>query len=202
MKPIANFDKIQAYTGNTQLPVGGYVFKITGVRYEEGENGNSDRIIVAFDVNEGEHKDFFKKKFDADTSEDKKWKGTTTLYVPKEDGSKEDEWTARKLKTFTNALEDSNSNYKWDWEESKWKGLLIGGTYGTVNTVINGKQVSYTAFSAAYSVEDIRKGNFKLPNVKNKNGASANNSVSTTDSSLASEGFMQIPEGVDEEIPF
>ena len=204
MKPINNFDKVQGYSGSTQLPVGGYVLKITGVRYEAGQNGYSDRIVIAFDVAEGEFAGFFKKRFDSDTNEDKKWKGTTTLYVPKEDGSKQDEWTARRFKTFTNALEDSNSGYKWDWEESKWKGLLVGGAFGEVHTLIDGKQIQYNTFKSAYSVDDIRKGNFKTPKPQYKNGTYAGSNLQASSNSMPdSNGFYNTDNLDDDEgIPF
>ena len=202
MKPINNFDKVQAYTnGTTQLPIGGYVFNISAVRYENGQNGGSDKIVIAFDVAEGEFTEFFKKKFDADQNEDKKWKGTTTLYIPKEDGSKEDEWTTRKFKTFTNCLEDSNQNYKWDWDENKWKGLLIGGVFGEIFTVIDGKQVKYNAFKFPCSVADIRSGNFKLPKPQYKNGAVPDGSTANNPQA-DSEGFMTISDNNIEAIPF
>lgn len=200
MKPISNYEHVRGYENSaSQLPVGGYVLKITGVRYETGTNGNSDRIVVAFDVNEGEYAGFFKKRFDSDQNEDKKWKGTTILYVPKEDGSEQDEWTMRKFKTFTNALEDSNKDYKWDWEESKWKGLLIGGVFGEVHTLIDGRQAQFTTLKSSCSAENIRKGEFKIPKVQYKNGASAN--PVNLSPSAANEEFMQIPDGA-EEIPF
>ena len=201
MKPINNYDKVQGYaTGASQLPVGGYIFKITGVRYENGHNGTSDRIVIAFDVADGEYTGFFKKKFDSDMNEDKKWKGTTTLYIPKEDGSEQDTWTTRKMKTFTNALEDSNQNYHFDWDENKWKGLLIGGVFGEVHTVIDGKQIKYTTFKSAHSVDDIRKGNFKLPKPQYKNGAMPQIPASLMPT--GSDGFMQLDGDDDEGIPF
>jgi len=201
MKPINNYEKYQAYENNTtQLPVGGYVFRISAVRYEQGQNGSSDRIVVAFDVAEGEYAGFFKKKFDADQNEDKKWKGTTTLYIPKEDGSEQDNWTIRKLKTFTNALEDSNPNYKWDWDENKWKGLMIGGVFGEIYTMINGKQIKYTAFKTACSVGNIHAGKFRTPKPQYKNGASpaGTAAIPQTDS----EGFMNISSDNLEDVPF
>lgn len=199
MKPINNFDKVRAYSESSQLPVGGYVLKITAVRYENGENGNSDRIVVAFDVAEGDQTGFFKNRYESDPNENRKWKGTTTLYVPLEDGSDRDEWTMRKFKTFTNALEDSNKNYKWDWNENKWKGLLIGGLFGEVHTVIDGKQITYTAFRNACDAESVRKGSFKIPKPQYKNGASA---ITGSVMDAATEDFMQVPEGADEEVPF
>lgn len=202
MKPINNFDKVRGYdTGSTQLPVGGYVLKIAGVRYETGQGGNSDRIVVAFDVAEGDYKGFFQNRYDADTNEDRKWKGTANLYVPKEDGTEQDEWTIRKLKTFTNALQDSNDGYKWDWDESKWKGLQIGGVFGDVYSVINGKQVKFTAFRAAASVENIRKNDYRIPKPQYKNGAVPQPTEDAV-GKLASEDFMQIAPGTEEEIPF
>lgn len=201
MKPINNYEKYKAYENNTtQLPVGGYVFRISAVRYEQGQNGTSDRIVVAFDVAEGEHAGFFKKKFDADQNEDKKWKGTTTLYIPKEDGSEQDNWTIRKLKTFTNALEDSNPNYKWDWDENKWKGLMIGGVFGEIYTVINGKQIKYNAFKTSCSVGDIHAGRFRIPKPQYKNGASPAGTAATPQAD--SEGFMNISSDNLEDVPF
>ena len=201
MKPINNYERYQAYDNNTsQLPVGGYVFRISAVRYEQGQNGNSDRIVVAFDVAEGEFAGFFKKKFDADQNEDKKWKGTTTLYIPKEDGSEQDNWTIRKLKTFTNALEESNPNYKWDWDENKWKGLMIGGVFGEIYTMINGQQIKYTAYKNACSVGNIHAGKFRTPKPQYKNGASPAGTAATPQAD--SEGFMNISSDNLEDVPF
>ncbi len=201
MKPINNYERYQAYDNNTtQLPVGGDVFRISAVRYEQGQNGTSDRIVVAFDVAEGEFAGFFKKKFDADQNEDKKWKGTTTLYIPKEDGSEQDNWTIRKLKTFTNALEDSNPNYKWDWDENKWKGLMIGGVFGEIYTMINGKQIKYTAYKTACSVGNIHAGKFRTPKPQYKNGATPAGTAATPQAD--SEGFMNISSDNLEDVPF
>lgn len=202
MKPINNYEKYQAFNNKpTQLPVGGYVFKISAVRYEQGQNGSSDRIVVAFDVAEGEFAGFFKKKFDADQNEDKKWKGTATVYIPKEDGSEQDTWTIQKMRTFTNALEDSNPNYKFDWDENKWKGLMIGGVFGEIYTMINGKQIKYHAFRAAYSVGDIHAGRFRIPKPQYKNGATPGGAAANNPQA-DSEGFMNISSDNLEDVPF
>ena len=60
--------------------------------------------------------------FESNTSEDKKWKGKATIYCPKDDGSEKDEWTRKNFARWTNAFEDSNPGYKWDWDEKKLKG--------------------------------------------------------------------------------
>ena len=163
MKAFNDFDKAKEnakYKGSTQLPVGGYEAKIKEVRFQEGKDGKSDMIVLAFDITAGEYKDFFKKKFDEDTSEDKKWKGKATIYCPKDDGSEQDEWTKNTFARWTNALEDSNKGYVWDWDEKKWKGKSIGLIYGETGTVIEGKPITYTEVRFPESIENIKNGNF------------------------------------------
>jgi hypothetical protein len=204
MKQFNGFEDAQKsarYTGGAKLPKGAYVAKIMNVRYEKGENGASSRIIVQFDIAEGEYKDFFKKAYDADTSEDKKWKGKATIYEPTDDGSDKDKWTKNKFAKWTNAFEDSNKGYSWDWDENKWKGLLIGLNYRTTKKMIDGRPCSYTEVAYPLEVETVRSG--KVPEAKDyiadnyKEDASASNTASSS-----SDDFMNVPAGVDAEIPF
>ena len=49
MKQFNGYDnakKIAQSSGGAKLPKGAYVAKILGVKYKEGENGNSDQIIM------------------------------------------------------------------------------------------------------------------------------------------------------------
>ena len=198
MKKFKGYDAAREkanYTGSAQLPAGGYVVKVQDVRYEDGKDGYSDRIIVAYDIAEGEYQGFFKKQFEENTQEDKKWKGKATIYVPNDDGSEKDEWTQNAFARWTAAFENSNEGYHWDWQEKKWKGLLIGVIYGEVGSNIDGKNVKYTECRFPASVTDVRENKVKIPGFKAKKGYTAE--VTTN-----SEGFMNIPEGIAEEIPF
>ena len=60
------------------------------------------------DIIEGEYKEYFRRDFDSQNTEDKKWRGVLRLYVPNGDGSDQDNWSASKLKRFVNNVEDSN----------------------------------------------------------------------------------------------
>lgn len=184
------------FAGTTQLPVGGYVVKIQDVRYENGQNGNSDKIVIAYDIAEGEHQGFFKKQFEENTQEDKKWKGRTAIYVPKDDGSEQDEWTQNAFARWTAAFENSNEGYHWDWQEKKWKGLLVGVIYGEVGTVIDGKNIRYTECRFPCSVAAVRDDRYKLPKFKAKNGYTENAPTGTS-----SDGFMNV-DVKDQDIPF
>ena len=185
--------------GGERLPIGAYVCQVKNVQYVTGEDGKSDRIDILFDIAEGEHKDFFKTQYDNNTAEDKKWKGRKSIYIPKDDGSEKDEWTKNTFAKWTNAFEDSNPKYKWDWKEEKWKGLLIGIVFGETGTVINGRDIVYTEPRFAVDVKKVRDGSAPKAKFVTKNGYNSNSSSS---SSSGSDEFMNIPTDADEEIPF
>jgi hypothetical protein len=171
------------------------------VKLEEGENGNSDRIKIQFDIAEGEYKDFFRKQYDNNTNEDKKWKGTATIWCPKDDGSEKDGWTKNAFASWTNGFEDSNSGYTWDWDENKWKGLMIGIVFGETGTVIEGKEIVYTEARRGASVDDIRKGNYREQKFKKKNGYTGRGGSGSAASSGSD--FVSIDnDSADEMIPF
>lgn len=168
MRAINNWENVKASADFTALPAGGYVCKIQGakIRTFEGKNGSFERLEVAVDIVEGEYKDYFRRDFDSQNTEDKKWRGVLRLYVPSGDGSDQDNWSTAKLKRFVNDVEDSNPGYHWDWEESKLKGKLVGLTFRREEWEYNGKTGWKTNPFQAYTVEDIRQNKFQLPKDK------------------------------------
>jgi len=203
MKQFNGYDdakKAAQFTATEKLPAGAYVAKVMGVRYEEGQSGTSDRIALQFDIEEGEYKGFFKKQYDANTSDDKKWKGKTTVYVPTDDGSEKDGWTKNAFAKWTNSFEDSNPGYAWDWDENKWKGKLIGLVFRNAGTVIDGREVTYTEVAFPIDIKTVRDGKAPEAKFKGRNGYAGNGSVKA--SASQDNSFINVPEGTDEEIPF
>lgn len=201
MKAFNDFDKAKEAARQTgsgaKLPPGAYKAKIIGVKYEAGKNGTSDRILIQFDITEGEFKDFFRTQYDENTSEDKKWKGKAAIYVPVDDGSERDNWTKRSFAKWTNALEDSNVGYTWDWDEKKWKNLAIGLMYAETWTAIDGRPIKYTEVRYPMAIGEV-KPDVKIPDPKVKDSykQAVNNSDNATDD------FVNVPEGSADEIPF
>lgn len=196
MRKLNGYEKASAYSSQERLPVGGYVLKIMDVKYQENSWG--DVIILSFDIAEGEQKDFFADNWKSQTGEDKKWKGTYRMRVPADDGSEQDEWKMRRFKTDMMNFEESNPGYHWDWEEQTLKGKLIGALFNNKEYEFNGRHGFFTNCHSLTTVEKIRSGKFEIPedtllNQSNKpqmQGQPVGN------------GFMTIPEGVDDELPF
>ncbi len=193
IKRFGDYEKTQGYSAYQALPKGGYVARIMGAAVMENSKGQYVKISV--DIAEGEYQGYYAHDYEGQTGEDKKWRGIYLLNVPRDDGSEQDGWTKRKFKTFTEALEDSNPGYHFDWDESKFKGLIIGALFnereyeksdGSVGRATNLAQVT--------SVDNIRSGKYKLPDDK---------LLKRTSGSAASpDGFMNIPDSIDEELPF
>ena len=81
MKKWNGYEDTQAYSDNEKLPTGGYVLKIQNVRLDEGKNGNSDVLVIAFDIAEGEQAGFYKRNYDAQTQEDMNMKYRIEKYL-------------------------------------------------------------------------------------------------------------------------
>lgn len=200
MKQFNGFDdaKKQAdASGSARLPEGAYVCKIMGVRYVNGENGYSDRIDLQFDITEGEQKDFFRKQYDSNTNEDKRWKGKTSIYVPADDGSEKDGYTKKAFASWISAFEKSNTGFTWAWDEMQLKGKTVGIVFGTTGTVIDGKEVTYTEARFAVDIDRVRSGNAPAAKFKARNEWTG-----TAAAADKSDGFMKIPDADTEEIPF
>ena len=195
IKRFSDYEQTKGYGDYEKLPKGGYVLVIKAAQLMQNSMG--EYIKVSADVYEGEYAQFFTREYKAQQSEDKKWHCNYLLNVPKDDGSEQDGWTKRKFKTFTEALEDSNEGYHFDWDERKFKGLLIGGLFNEREyEVRDGSVRKATNWGGVCAVSKIREGNYKLPADKllNKGYSVA--------APASSDGFMSIPDGDDEELPF
>lgn len=87
-----------------------------------------------------------------------------------------DKWSASKFKRFTNSIEDSNAGYRWDWEESKLKGKIVGLTFRREEWEYDGRSGWKTNPFQAYTADEIRQNKFQIPKDKpltNKNSMSS-----------------------------
>lgn len=152
--------KAEKMTGSEPLPAGGYVAKIEKAEVAEYSWGTV--LVLMIDIAEGEYKDFFRRKYKADTNEDKRWKGTFRLNIPSEK-SKYPESDRRIFNNFIYAIEAGNPGYTWDWNEAKLKNLLLGVLYRDREWAMNGRTGWTTECAACTDVESIRAGDYKVP---------------------------------------
>lgn len=177
MKPFNGFEAKKSSSGREILPAGGYFCEIKSAKIDEysNSNGSYSFLVLAIEVIEGEYAGFWKKDFDNNTNDDRKWRGTYRISIPKDDNSEQDGWTKRIFGNFIWAVQESNPGYSWDWDEKKLKGKKIGVLYRNREWEYNGNTGWTTEAAGAVSYADLKDGNFKLPKdkpLKNKSTAS------------------------------
>lgn len=158
MRAISNWENIKESNGFEKLPVGGYIIKILNVQ----DVAEKEYLKVSFDIADGEYKGFFKKQYDEDNrGEDKKWPNAGSFVRSYKS-------TAESMfKGFVNAVENSNKNFKFDFDEKKLVGKQVGIIVGMEQYLNQKGQVrERTYVSAVRSVDTIKKGDFKVPELK------------------------------------
>lgn len=175
MKKPNNWDNVKAASERIKLPAGGYEAKIIGAKVVSynGSNGAYERLEIAVDITAGEYKDYYKQDYDSNTRDDKKWRGVARFYVPTDDGSEKDEYTKSVLKGVTDAIEESNSGYHWDWDETKLKGLKVGILVRDKEYEIDGRHGFAPEIFRFADIKRIKDGKFTAPKPKMLKGSAA-----------------------------
>lgn len=163
--------KPERTTARETLPAGGYVAKImdaTVISYDWG-----DVLKVDFDIAEGEYKGFFATDYRNNTNDDKKWRGTYRINIPNESNQYFDS-QRKSFNNFIACLEETNSGFHFDWDESKLKGKGIGVLFRNKEWEYNGSTGWITECCTVTTAKDIREGNFKMPKDKPLKAKAAN----------------------------
>lgn len=179
------------------LPKGAYVIKILSAKTTQSSWGE-DQIAIAFDIAEGEYKDFYKGQFDRNTSEDKKWPIDAIFYLTiPHDGCAD--YVVTNYDSFFADLEDSNNGFVFSGDEKSLKGKVIGGKFHIKQTEYNGNIYDHTRMKWTCVADDVRKGKAgRLPNDKLVDSSGTSGNGSSADS-YAAGGFSNSD---DDEIPF
>ena len=125
MEKIENWDKVEAKGMDDfkSLPIGAYecVIKEAGV-YVNDET-KKETFKVAIDIANGDYKGYFQKRYDNNTSKDKKWDNNATRYLAYKGDN------VAYFKGFITCVENSNVGYTWDWDEKKLVGKKVCGVF-------------------------------------------------------------------------
>lgn len=218
-KPM-NWDSVREFTEREKLPLDAYVCKVK--RAEVQGNTYGEQLCIAFDISEGAQTGFYKRAFAADTRENNKWKGVLRVWLPKDDGSENDELTKSTLKGVVTAFEKSNPGFKWNWDEASLAGKNIGIMFRNEEWEMdtqNGHKTGWTVRPfRAMSVDTVRSGDYTLPKDKPLKkessgydvtgyGASVGSAASGFDNYSATANFAVAPdfamlEDDDAQLPF
>lgn len=177
------------------LPKGAYVVKIINVKIENNKKETGQHLKLAFDIAEGEYKDFYMKQYQSNTNEDKKWSNDANFYINVPNDSSP-EWQTQQFFTFLANVEDSNSGYTFNGDETKLKGKIFGGLFCNEQSSYNGKVYDHTKLKWTRPADAVRNNTYgSLP--KDTLVAASNPAP------VSADDFIQIPDtATEDEIPF
>lgn len=158
-KPMG-YDEAQSFGKFETLPAGGYKCLIKKVACEKTQAGK-EYLKLALDIVEGEFKDFFKKKYDADTREDKKWSGTWTVFTEGYNPGT----TNPKFKGLITSVEASNANFKFNFDEQTLVNKKVGIVFREEEFEGTDFQI-HTSVKPFFAVSYDKAEEAKIPNPK------------------------------------
>lgn len=183
----AGYDEVQAGGDFTPIELGGH--KLVIKKIEDVSNGVVSYLKVMYDTAQDDiQPNYFAEQYKNDTRETKKWGGVINIFPTYRDGG-----TSKKFNQFCTSIERSNnSQIEWGAKfEQSIVGKVVGGVFGeeeyldTANNVKTARKLFW--FRSVDGIQDA-----KVPNKRTLEGTDTN----------APDGFMNIPEGTDEDLPF
>lgn len=186
MKQINNFENVQATTGEfAKLSTGGYICKITlvdDVSFDASTN-KGDYLKIEYDIAVGEFKDYYKEQYEKFGNF---WGGTFfRSYKEKALGM---------FKHFIDCVEKSNAGFVWTWDEKTLMGKFVGLVLGEEEYEnSNGEIKTRLYVSQVKTVEEIKNGDFKVPELKKIKKITPAPSVSAPDFTVLDDTDDGIP---------
>lgn len=197
MQKPNGYDEAKAGGDFTPIELGGHHLVIKQVNERKNKNGG-DMIVVLFDFAQNDKQPgYFMEQFKNDIRPDKKWSNQATQYINVYDS---DGKTSRSFKTFTTCVEHSNTGFTTQWGDNfcqQFKDKKIGGVFGEQMDFYNGEAKKKRVLR--WFVSSDRVADAQIPEISetaaykdNKNNVPAS----------GSNDFMNIPDGIDEPLPF
>lgn len=192
MQKPNNYEETQASGEFTPVELGGHKLVIKQVTETVSKNGKP-MIVVLFDfAQDDKQAGYFTEQFKNDIRTEKKWPNQATQYILTEDA---DGKCSRSFKTFTTCVEHSNAGFATQFGDNfgaQFKGKKVGGVFGVVEEEYNGERKKKRKMRWFTSIDKVADA--QIPDEKLLSGPAP--------TKPDSDGFMNIPDGIEEELPF
>ena len=197
MQKPNGYDEAKAGGDFTPVELGGHQLVIKQVNERVNKN-NQPMIVVLFDFAQNDTQPgYFMEQFKNDIRPDKKWSNQATQYINVYDSEGK---TSRVFKTFTTCVEHSNTGFTTQWGDNfcqQFKEKRIGGVFGEQMDFYNGEEKKKRVLR--WFVSSDKVADAQVPELTETNAYKQHKSGSA----MVSNGdFMNIPDGIDEELPF
>ena len=167
-KPKA-YDEINIIEEYEKISLGGHKGIIMKAEeYTSDFSGKKSLKVYVDTASDDKQPEYFKKQYENDTRIDRKYPNGAIKYVP----LGEEENQIKMLKSFLTCVENSNTNYTYDWnkEVDQLKGKKIGLVFGMEEYISqDGTTKLATKLNQFRSIDKVD--NIKIPKVKMLDGS-------------------------------
>ena len=200
MQKPKNYDDTKAQGEFIPVELGGHRLVIKGVSEMTSKTGK-DMIKVCFDFAKNDKQPgYFEQMFKDDIRPEKKWPNQATQYILTED----DEGNcSRSFKTFITCVEHSNKGFETKWMDDfgrQFKNKLVGGVFGPQMDYYNEREIEKRVLRWCVSIDKVDDA--AIPDMSETRAYKNHIGGYPQGSKPAGDGFMNIPDGIDEELPF
>lgn len=202
MKKPNNYEKTKAQGEYIPVELGGHKMIVKQVSEKLNKKGKP-MIVVLFDFAQDDvQSGYFSQQFADDIRPGKKWPNQATQYINVED---EKGNTSRGFKTFCTCVENSNKGFScWKSDDTfNFQGIInkrIGGVFGPQMDYYDGREIEKRVLRWFISMDKVADA--RIPELSESPAYKNHKSGYPTGSVPAGDGFMNIPDGIDEELPF
>lgn len=190
MQKPNNYEETQVGGDYTPVELGGHTAIIKNVEEMTSRTGKP-MIKVSFDFDKNDSQpEYFMQSFKADIRPDKKWPFQGTNYIMSED---QNGACSKSFKTFINCVEKSNNaECVWGDKFAAWfKNKKVGVVFGEVEEEYNGETKMRRRIRLFCQYDSAKTAN--VPDTKY---------LENTSNTSTSNGFVNVPDGSEDEIPF
>lgn len=200
MRKPNNYENTQAQGEFIPVELGGHYLIIKEVLEMQSKTGK-EMIKISFDFATADKQaGYFMESFKNDIRPEKKWPNQATQYILTED---QDGNCSRSFKTFLTCVEHSNTGFETQWGDDfgeQFKNKLVGGVFGPQMDYYDGKEREKRVLRWFVSNDKVKEA--QVPDMSETQAYKNHIAGYHHGSTPAGDGFMNIPDGVDEELPF
>ncbi len=197
MKKPLDYDVTAASSSHEKILLGGHKMIIRRVIETKSKTGK-DMIVMEFDFAfDDTQPNYFMNQYIANMTNRSEWpyQGRYYILVSNRDGK-----CNPGFKTFTTCVEHSNPGFVTQWGDTfceQFKRKFIGGVFGIVEEEYNGQRKKRTKLRWLISVDKVSEAKVPEEKLLSQPSQSIYPNYQTD-----ANGFMNIPDGIDEELPF
>lgn len=196
-----NFKPNYAGGERMMLPPGIYEAHIINAKVDS--MGAGDALMIQVEIDKGEYAGFYRRQYESQQGGkyNVRYKGVYRVQLPDGKNAEHDNWRQHQLEGVVWALEDGNPGFKWNWDESKLKGLKVGLNVRERDYLIDGRTGTTTEIGRFESIAKINDPDeTKHPKIMKRRELSASDKRKLDQQeSSKPEGFVEV---VDEQLPF